>query len=413
MGAVEVMPIVSALRRNQGGALLIAAQIALTVAIVCNSLSVIGQQLRQMGRPSGLDEDNTFTMRNQWVGQPRDVAARTRSDLAALRALPGVVDAVAINSFPLRGYGLTWNVMLRPAQQRPSASRVALYMVDAHGLRTLGMRLTAGRWFKSDEIRNLSVANLGGSFGPTAIVTQALAQVLFPGESALGRTVYLDPTSGDPTVIIGIVQQAQTPWAANNVKGLSSGNAMFVPDQIVNDTLAYLVRAQRGRLDAVLHSAQTALLALSRDRVLDEVHTFAETRKEMYRPDRALALTLSGLSILLMSVTGCGIVSLASNWVVRRRWQIGIRRALGARRADILRYFHTENLLIAGAGLVVGIIAAIGLNLWIVARLEVARMGIGLVCLSAIVVLLMSQLAVLWPALRAASVPPAVAARSI
>ncbi len=403
---MEIIPIISALRRNKGGALLIAAQIALTVAVVCNSLSVIRQQLAQMERPSGLDEDNIFTMTNRWVGYPTDVAARTQADLAALRALPGVVDAQAMNSFPLRGYGTGWDVLLHQGQKRPSAGNVAIYAVDAHGLRALGVRLITGRWFTSDEIRP-------GPFGPTVVVTEALAQALFPGENALGHTVYLGPISGVPMTIVGVVQQAQTPWAANNLKGYRSDEAMFLPYQFASETAAYLVRTQPGRLDQVLHSAQAALFALSSQRILDEVHTFAETRAEMYRADRGLALTLGSLSILLMGVTACGIVSLASNWVVRRRWQIGIRRALGARRADILRYFHAENLLIAGAGLIVGIVAAVGLNLWVVTRLEVARMGFGLVCLSAIVVLLVSQLAVLWPALRAASVPPAVAARSI
>ncbi len=410
---MEIIPIVSALRRNKGGALLIVVQIALTVAIVCNSLSVIRQQLTQMERPSGLDEDNIFTMTNRWVGHPADVAARTQADLAVLRALPGVVDAQAMNSYPLRGYGMSWNVMLKPGQQQPSASRVAVYIVDAHGLRALGVKLIAGRWFGPDEVGGFRLSDVGKSFGPAVIVTQALAQALFPGENALGRAVYLTPSSNDPTVIQGIVREAETPYAANNIKGYGSDEAMFLPYQFASDTVAYLVRTQPGRLNEVLHSAQAALFGLSSERVLDEVQTFAETRAEMYRPSRGLALTLAGLSILLTSVTGCGIVSLASNWVVRRRWQIGIRRALGARRADILRYFHTENLLIAGAGLAVGIVGAVGLNLWVVTRLEVERMGVGLICVSAVVVLLVSQLAVLWPALRAASVAPAVAARNI
>ncbi len=409
---MEIIPIVSALRRNKGGALLIAAQIALTVAIVGNSLSVIRQQLTQMGRPSGLDEDNIFTMTNRWVGHPADVAARTQADLAALRALPGVVDAQAMNSYPLRGYGMNWNVMLKPGQQ-PSASRVAVYIVDAHGLRALGVKLIAGRWFRPDEVGGFRLSDIGKSWGSAVIVTQALAQALFPGENALGRAVYLTPSSKDPTVIQGIVREAETPYAANNIKGYGSDEAMFLPYRFASDTVAYLVRTQPGRLNEVLHSAQAELFGLSSERILDEVQTFAETRSEMYRPDRGLALTLGGLSILLTGVTACGIVSLASNWVVRRRWQIGIRRALGARRADILRYFHTENLLIAGAGLVVGIVGAVGLNLWVVTRLEVERMGVGLICVSAIVVLLVSQLAVLWPALRAASVDPAVAARNI
>ncbi len=402
---MEILPIVSALRRNKGGALLIAAQIALTVAIVSNSLSVIRQQLAQMERPSGLDEDNTFTMTNYWVGRPTDVVARTRADLAVLRALPGVVDAVAVNSFPLRGYGLAWNVMLKPDQRGPSARNVAVYMIDAHGERALGARLIAGRWFAPDDVH-------AKSLGPNVIVTQALARAVFGRERALGRTVYLDPLPRDPMTIVGVVQQAQTPWAANNIRGFGSDESIFLPFLWASASVAYLVRAEPGHLDAVLRAAQRALFALDPGRIVDEVHTFAETRAELYRADRGLALTLGGLSVLLMGVTGCGIVSLASNWVVRRRWQIGIRRALGARRPDILRYFHVENLLIAGAGAALGVALAVGLNLWVSAHLQVGRMGFGYVCAGALVVVLVSQLAVLWPALRAAAVPPAVAART-
>ncbi len=410
--SVELIPIVTALRRNKGGALLIALQVALTVAIVSNSLSIIEQQLQQMMRPSGVDEANIVTIRNQWVGDPPDLAARVRGDLAALRALPSVVDAIATNSFPLRGYGLNASVLLTASQRRPTVNRVAIYMVDEHGLHALGLRLVAGRWFEPGEVRELRRGAIGREFGSTAVVSLALARALFPGGDALGRSIYFPDSSG-PTTIIGIVAQAQTPWAAANVATLSSDRSVFLPNLYVSGTLAYVVRARLGRLDDVVRSAQSALLARSRERVLDEIQTYAEMRSEMYRPDRGLALTLGGLSLLLMGVTGSGIVSLASNWVVRRRWQIGIRRALGARRLDILRYFHTENLLIVGAGLVVGAIAAVGLNLWIVSRLEVARMEIGFVCLAAVVVMLVSQLAVLWPALRAASVPPAVAARSV
>src|ERR1700727_2250636 len=98
---MEIRPIVSALRHNKSGAALIALQIALTVAIVCNTLCVIQQHVFQTHRPSGLDEANIFTMQNQWLGNPEDLQARVEADLAALRSLPGVVDAESASGFPL------------------------------------------------------------------------------------------------------------------------------------------------------------------------------------------------------------------------------------------------------------------------------------------------------------------------
>jgi putative ABC transport system permease protein len=91
-----------------------------------------------------------------------------------------------------------------------------------------------------------------------------------------------------------------------------------------------------------------------------------------------------------------------------------MRRALGARRIDIFRLFHTENLLIATAGSVVGIIAGIACNLCLLNKLDgLQRMSSAYICIVAIIVVVLCQLAVLWPALRAAAIPPAQAIRDL
>jgi putative ABC transport system permease protein len=120
---------------------------------------------------------------------------------------------------------------------------------------------------------------------------------------------------------------------------------------------------------------------------------------------------MGAVSIALLSVTAFGIIGLTRYWVSQRRRQIGIRRALGASRPAILRYFHVENLIIAGAGAVVGIGLGICLNLWMVGRFEMARLSTSYLFMGALVALLVGQVAVLWPALRASIIPPAVAAR--
>ena len=98
---MELHPILSAMRRNKVGAIVIVVQTAITLAILCNSLFLIQQRLHSSERPTGLQEQDIFTMANQWVGNPSDLAAKTQADLAALRALPEVVDAFASQSYPL------------------------------------------------------------------------------------------------------------------------------------------------------------------------------------------------------------------------------------------------------------------------------------------------------------------------
>jgi putative ABC transport system permease protein len=117
--------------------------------------------------------------------------------------------------------------------------------------------------------------------------------------------------------------------------------------------------------------------------------------------------------VALLGVTAFGIVGLASFWVAQRRKQIGIRRALGATRADILRYFQTENFLIVTFGIALGVVLAIGINLALMKFFEVPRLPLWYLPVGVVALWLLGQLAVLAPALRAAAVPPVVATRSV
>jgi putative ABC transport system permease protein len=98
--------------------------------------------------------------------------------------------------------------------------------------------------------------------------------------------------------------------------------------------------------------------------------------------------------------------------VQQRTRQIGVRRALGARRVDILRYFQTENFLLATLGIALGCAAAIGINVWLMAHYAVPRLPIVYLPIGAVALWLLGQLAVLGPALRAARVPPTTAMRA-
>src|ERR1700760_1719995 len=88
---MELIPILAALRRNKVGAILVALQIALTLAVVANALSIIQHHIADMRRPSGVDESNVFTLQNHWVGTPENLRASIEADLSAIRSMPGVV----------------------------------------------------------------------------------------------------------------------------------------------------------------------------------------------------------------------------------------------------------------------------------------------------------------------------------
>jgi putative ABC transport system permease protein len=399
-------PILSAMRRNKFGALLIATQMAVTLAFLANALTLVEQRIAWSDRPSGLDEANIFVIHSETVDDTGDLAARQSGDVDALRALNGVVDAYASNMYPLEGGGWIETVNLTADQKTPTAF-AAHYMGDDHALHTMGLKLVAGRNFTPDEIVNRTENDLPMPSG--FIVTKALAAKLFPQGNALGQPIFVE--NEKPIAIIGIVDRLQGPMtAATGFDSTYSENSVLTPYRLIGERNVYLVRVQPGQLNAVMKAAEQKLMQLQGNRIL-QTRSMPGVRADAYRGDHGLIVLLTCICAALLIVTAFGIIGLTSYWVAQRRQQIGIRRALGATRQAIVRYFQTENFMIAAAGAAVGIAFAIALNLWMVRSFEMVRMDNSRAIIGAIVILLLGQFAVLWPALRAASIPPALATR--
>jgi putative ABC transport system permease protein len=403
---MELRPILSAMRRNKFGALLIATQMAVTLAFLANAITLVEQRIAWSDRPSGIDEGEIFVVTSESVDHLGDLVARESADIVELRGLPGVVDAYTTNMYPMQGGGWIETITLTPDQKTPSAI-AAHYMGDEHALRTMGLKLIAGRNFTPDEIVTLTLNSAPPFSG--LIVTKALAEKVFPNENALGKSIIFD--SDKPTPIIGIVDRLQGPMTiATGLFSTFAQNSVLSPYHLIGETNNYMIRVQPGQLDAVMKAAETKLYALNENRILHS-KSMHQVRADAYRGEHGLIVLLSAICVALLIVTAFGIIGLTSYWVAQRRQQIGIRRALGATRRAIVRYFQTENFMIAAAGAAIGVAFAIALNLWMVHSFEMVRMDNSRAIVGAIVILLLGQFAVIWPALRAASIPPALATR--
>ncbi len=403
---MQLHPILSAMRRNKFGAMLIAAQMAVTLAFLSNSLAIIESRLSWSARPTGVDEANLFVISSELMEGRNDLAAHENADLAALHSLNGVVDAYATNDYPLAGGGWSLSVNLTAEQKTPSADS-AYYFADEHALDTLGLRLIAGRNFNADEVVNRTATDIPPV--SSVIVTKALADRVFPAGDALGKSLFIESDTR-PDVIVGIVERLQTPFFGKGVSKSFAENSALVPYRPIAESVNYMVRAKHGQRDSVMRAAEARLAELDGDRVVRS-KSMSQVRAEAYRGDHGLVVLLVSVCAALLIVTAFGIVGLTSYWVSQRRQQIGIRRALGATRRAILNYFQTENLVIASAGAACGIAFSIALNLWMVQSFEVSRMENSRAIAGAVFMLLLGQLAVLYPALRAASIPPALAMR--
>jgi putative ABC transport system permease protein len=408
---MQFRPIISAMRRNKVGAIVIAVQMAITLAILCNALFIIQQRIAASKRPSGADEANVVVLDNQWVGSPPDQLARQQADLAALRSLPGVQDAFATNTVPLTNSGSSTGVSLHPDQKSATAS-AALYFGDEHAIAALGLKLIAGRNFNSDEV--VDKIGYNDLKAPAAIIiTKGLAEKLYPGENAVGKSIYDQVLKGQ-VPIVGVVDRLQVPWVS--VAGFGGGfsdNSIIQPFRFLSPyPIQYVMHVQPGQAAAVIQAAPKKLFDMSRARIIGKTRPMTLLRTEIYKDDKGLAVILAVVCAALLAVTAFGIVGLTSYWVAQRRRQIGIRRALGATRNAIIQYFQTENLLIAGAGAAIGVALAVSLNLWMVSAFAMERLNTGYTLIGAVVVMLLGQAAVLWPALKAASIPPALATRA-
>jgi len=401
---METLSILKSVRRNKIGALLLVLQIAISLAVMSNCLSIIQDNLAQMRRPTGVDEANVFLVSNQWLNKPADLGPRIQADLDVIRSVPGIMDAEATNSYPLHGGGSSGGLSLKPDQK--VTTRTAEYYVDEHGLAAYGLKLAAGRWFTAGEIGEVGVHE---SENPASvIVTAALAHKLYPSGNALGQVVYWTPAASSR--IVGIVERAQAPWAAWTQA--RAEYSAFLPYHYIDNWVMYVVRSRPGQMGRAIPAVEERLFKLTRQRVV-ATETFAEARNSAYFDPRSTGVLLGVLCAVLLVVTIFGIVGLTMYWVGQRRRYIGMRRALGACRIDILNYFHTENLLIAGCGALLGILLGLGGNLWLTSHLELGRMSVAYICVGAVIIMAISQASVFFPAMRAASIAPTEAIRAL
>jgi putative ABC transport system permease protein len=407
---MNIPPILSTLRRHRTAAVLIVLQISLTCAIICNAVFLISERLGRMDRVTGLPEEEIVRVVLTNIGQDESAEALTREDLASLAAIPGVRAATLTNQIPLTNSSWNSTVNLEPNQMRQTLS-AATYYGSEDFVETFGLSIVAGRDFNPDEYVDFEAVRVKDSkvkIG-SIIITRVMAEKLFPGKSGLGQTVYM---SDDPIRVVGIVDHLIRP---NEIGGMTANEYAAILPMRLPYTVGgnYVLRVDPARRGEALAAAATALEKNGSNRIILEKQTFEEIRQKYFRADRAMAWLLVSVVIALLIITALGIVGLASFWVQQRTRQIGIRRALGATRRQILRYFQTENFLLATIGIVLGMALAYGINLWMMDRYELPRLPALFLPLGAVTLWVLGQVAVLGPALRAASVPPAVATRTV
>ncbi len=402
---MEIGPIWRAMRQSKGGYILIGLQIAVTMAIMVNAFAIMQERSTKMGRPSGIDEANTFGIASVSFKPGVDYKSLIQEDLELLRNTPGVINAVITNSFPLRQGGWSEGLHREPGVGK-SVSSSAIYFVDEHGLETFDLTLVEGENFSPAEVYWDSESS--DPWPATVIVTQALAEDLFPDHegSYVGQTFWFN--DDNPANIVGVVERLQAPWPT----WTGVERSMLVPLNREGSFVRYVVRTEPGARDELIPQIEEMLSQSNKDRIIRSVETLDEARKLAYLGDAAMVSILTFVIVLLTAITGLGIVGLASFSVARRTRQIGIRRALGATKTAIVRYFMIENFIVSSVGIVMGGILAVGLNVAMVQAFSLTPLAWYVIPVAMVALWIVGQVAVAGPARRASNISPAIATRS-
>ncbi len=407
---MDIVPILSTLRRHKLTAWLVILEIALTCGIVSNAVFLITQRLDRIDIPSGIAEHEVIQIRLANINTAADHNARTAADIAVLQQIPGVLAVASVNQLPFGKSSSNSGIKLELNQRQPTLEATTYFGENI--AQTLGVQLVSGRQLRADEYRDLD--DVIQAFGAgkteevphTVVITQDMADRLWPGQSALGKQLYMG--SEVRLTVVGVIKYLVQPQFRDDATAQYS---MLVPIRVTEGN--YLLRSAPQDREQILAAALVELKQAYPNRVVLKKQTWENVRHDFFQTDRAMAGLLVGVCIALLLVTGLGIVGLASFWVSQRRRMIGVRRALGATRSNILHYFQAENFLLATIGIALGMVLAYGINLFLMLHYELPRMPAVYFPVGAIALWVIGQLAVLGPALRAAAVPPVVATRSV
>ncbi|SFD96264.1 ABC transporter permease [Massilia yuzhufengensis] len=409
---MEIRPILSALLRNKTGPILVALQVALSLGILANALHIVNERREVAARPSGLSDEAAtfyFNVRNLSNDSPEQMLATVKREVEVLRAVPGVAAVAQVSQMPLSRSGSNNSVAVNQQQERETT--VASQYVSGDSLvKAFGLKLVDGRDFLPSEINDIN-ENENRELPKHVIVTKALAEKMWPGAAPIGKPLWFGTGDGAQSAqVVGVVERLQS---AHTEVGERGEFSTIVPGRLYGfPGNLYAVRTEAGQRDRVIKEAEEALRKSSATPMILQAKTVEEDRKNRYRADVALSWMLITVSVLLLLITCSGIVGMASLWVTQRRKQIGVRRALGARKIDILRYFILENFMITTAGVFGGVLFGLSLNHLLVTKLEMARLPAPYLIGGGIVFWALGILAAYGPAWRAASISPATATRS-
>ena len=420
MMTLPLGPIARAIQHHKGAVALLVLEVAAGLAVSVHTYQLGGWYERFAASPSGLDTPNLLVVTSELEAFEADVPASTTApvapvaqaaqiariakDVEILQRVPGIQAAATFNEIPLNR---TYPRLVTSERAAERDGLAWIFGVGDGAIEALGLRIIEGRALLAADV---DPARAAGPDEPEPIVvSEDLAHRLFPGRSAIGERIHVRRRHRSG-VVVGVV----APFRAVPTQGVDSRSVLFLAEPPAAErTLRYVVRTEPGA--AAMASTQIpAALSQSFSARVTEVRGLGDGEAIGARSDRSahgIAMFMVG-SILFVVLLGR--LGMSSFLVAEQTKAIGIRRALGARRRDIIAHLLLENFVYTTIGLVAGLPLLVLLG-HLARRAQsgfVVELNLGVVAAAWLVFWATGIAGALTPALRAARLEPTVATRT-
>jgi putative ABC transport system permease protein len=406
----------SGAQRQRARAVLVVAQVALAVLLLAAAGLTLKSFWRSQQVPLGFNPRGVLTMSialpSSRYNSSEKIVRFYDQLLERVRQLPGVNAAAICNNEPFdhHEWDSSFHITGAPADPPGQEPIGEMAIVSPDYFRSLGMPILRGRDFGPEDVK--------GRPG-TVVIDELAAQKFFPGTDPIGKqiddpvTIGLPTANGVPLTIIGVVPHTRNSAPGEKEDTRNLPMMYFSASQFARDEENLVARAKAGfNPHSLISPIKEQIAKLDRDQAVSDVATIEENIDDSLASQRltmSLLGVFAGLALLLASIGLYGVMALI---VTQRTREMGIRFALGASRADILRLVLGQGAILVGIGLAAGLVGAFFASralrsvLYDVAPLDPAALVSALLTLS-----LVALIACFLPARRASLVDPIEALR--
>jgi len=385
---------------------LVVAEVALALVLLIGSSLFVRSFLNLQNASPGFDTVPLLTMRYYMTGeshaQPGQRQQRTEDIVRRLESLPGVESVYASNFIPLDGGGGDGTAIVDGRTVPKGEEPEILFMaVTPHFQRTIGQSLIRGRDFTDAE---------GASRTPVAVISDTMATKLWPAGNAVGGRFRLAATEpAEWFTVIGVAPDVQ-PYDMTDDAPTPTAFVPYPYNPSANTGIVIRTTANPAGLAA---AARAEIRASDSGLAVFNVSTMEELRKSSFWEFRLFGFMFGIFGAAALFLAGIGVYGVLSFSVSQRTPEIGVRVALGAQRADVLRLVVRQGVTLAMLGVVLGVVGAFGVTRVIASLLynvtpsdPISFIGV------ALFLMVIAFVASYIPARRATTVDPIVALRN-